>query len=308
MQDLAASTKDFPTVQMVNSKLLELDPSQEKFLTRRFSHLEDAERKHLETIAKKCVALAGDQLNNCVEDYLWWCRGQMEEELYFRRHKTYRRTTLEECVRDVYSDSAYMTRYMNGLLFTQIWWSNHTRTFAHYLDAFISHIPKGARHLEIGPGHGLLLYFACENPNISAIETWDISKASLVLSEEGLRHMGVKNMPQFVETDMMASSDKTFDSIVFSEVLEHMEAPSKALKVLQDLLSDDGRLYLHMPINSPAPDHLFNLPKPEDLSEFLTNAGFEILDENFAPATNYDLDTAIRKQLTISCAYILKKA
>ena len=97
-------------------------------------------------------------------------------------------------------------------------------------------------------------------------------------------------------------------SIVFSEVLEHMEFPGEAMKVLRECLNDDGRLFIHVPINSPAPDHLFNKDTPEEMKAYVESCGFKVIDSIYAPATNYNLEKAIANKLTISCGFILAKA
>lgn len=223
MKITITNTSDFPTVQDLNTRLLSLDPKQEKFLSRRFSSLSKREKRNIEEIALKCVELAGDHTDQCIEDYLWYCKNQVEEELFFRRNGRYRRTTFQECVDDVYSDLAYMTRYMNALLFTQVWWSNHTELMSYYREAFLPLIPVGGRHLEIGPGHGMLLYFACQFSPASTFETWDVSQASLDSTERSLKRMGVSNLPVFRLQDMMEADRELWDTIVLSEVLEHLQ-------------------------------------------------------------------------------------
>ena len=299
-------SEDFPTVNELNEALIAIAPNQEKFLQRRFSNTLPQEAKHLETIALKTMALAGDSVKQCIEDYVWWCGEQLEEELFFRRNKRYRRSTFKECLEEIYNNDEYMTKYMNGLLFTQVWWSNHTQIFTYYLDAYLPLLKDSQSHLEIGPGHGLFLYFACELLPDAAIESWDVSASSLAMTRHGLERMGVTNLPKLQATDMMEPCDRVFDSIVLSEVLEHLEEPALALKQLKGLLNENGRLFINMPINSPAPDHLFNMETPEDLTAFIEAAGFSVESSYLAPVTNYSLEACKKKKLTISCGYILK--
>lgn len=83
--------------------------------------------------------------------------------------------------------------------------------------------------------------------------------------------------------DLFKGPTGLFDSMVFSEVLEHMEDPRGSLEALRGLLAPQGRLFVNMPINSPAPDHLFNADTPEDLEKFIVDAGFKVLDRGFFP-------------------------
>lgn len=87
-----------------------------------------------------------------------------------------------------------------------------------------------------------------------------------------------------------------------------MEKPADSLAVLRSLLAPQGGLFLNMPINSPAPDHLFNCDTPETLEQFVVDAGYRIVDRAFFPATNQTLEAARKKKLTISCVFVAKRA
>ena len=76
----------------------------------------------------------------------------------------------------------------------------------------------------------------------------------------------------------------SFQSVVFSEVLEHMEHPREALEVIRSVMAPDGRLFLNMPINSPAPDHLFNADTPEELEAFVSRGGLQNRGSSVLPS------------------------
>src|SRR5690606_32084775 len=121
-----------------------------------------------------------------------------------------------------------------------------------YKDRFLATNPSGYRHLEIGPGHGLFLYLAANDPSASSVEGWEVSEASLASTREALGKLGLDTLPALRLTDFMDGTSQSFDSVVFSEVLEHMEDPGEALRNLRNLLAPEGRLFINMPINSPA--------------------------------------------------------
>lgn len=312
MTDLDFDTLDafhaqFPRVAEIDAVLLAQDPAQEKYLTRRFRALTAPEAAHLETFAGLVTALCTEGLEAHVRDYLFLCDMQMQEEIHFRRTGRYRLSSFAEANAAVYQNRELMTKYMNGLLLTQLWWSNHTRMLAFYCDRFLAQNPAGYSHLEIGPGHGLLLFLACNDPNLAAAEAWDISEASVALTKHGLDRLAPRAQPALSLVDMFAAPDKRFDSIVFSEVLEHMEKPAEALAALHRCLSDDGRLFIHVPINSPALDHLFNTDTPDEMRAFVEACGFEIEEAFYAPMTNYALEKAVRNRLTVSCGFIARR-
>ena len=198
-----------------------------------------------------------------------------------------------------------MSRYINGLLMTQLWWSNHSDVMRFYANEFIAGNSNDFRHLEVGAGHGLFLYFAANDPKCAHAEGWDVSASSIMASKAALERLDVAKMPVLLEQDLFDNPKGEFDSIVFSEVLEHLDRPTDAMAVLRSLLNKNGRLFINMPINSPAPDHIFNIETPELLSEYLEKAGFKIISSAYYPATNQTMEMSRAKNLTISCAYIL---
>jgi 2-polyprenyl-3-methyl-5-hydroxy-6-metoxy-1,4-benzoquinol methylase len=105
-----------------------------------------------------------------------------------------------------------------------------------------------------------------------------------------------------------AKGDTKFDSIVFSEVLEHMEKPGEALQLLSGLLTPEGQVFINMPINSAAPDHLFNTDTPEELFDFIGSNGLKIVQSAIYPATGNSLERSRRKRLTINCVAVCKSA
>lgn len=287
---------------------IEHSPEQLKFFTRRLQDLSQSDLVALEEIAGHIDNLVKDDFDAHIADYAWLCNEQINEELHFRRFGKYRLNSFQEAYDQVYSNKEYMTRYMNGLLMTQMWWSNHTKVMEFYKSGFLATNPDGYSHLEIGPGHGLFLYFAASDPRSGEVHSWDISEASVAMTRGALHKLGLRKMPNLQLTDMFKEPSGSFDSVVFSEVLEHMEHPGDALDVLRSVLSPRGRLFINMPINSPAPDHLFNAESPEALGDFIESFGLRIVDRQMFPATNQTLEAARRKKLTISCVYVAERA
>jgi hypothetical protein len=59
-------------------------------------------------------------------------------------------------------------------------------------------------------------------------------------------------------------------------------------------------LWIHVPVNSPAPDHIYLLRTPEDAVELVRRAGFEPVDTAFYPMTGQSLERARKHAFTIS--------
>ena len=285
-----------------------ISPAYSKFLDRRLSNADLNELAFLDEIAALIFTLFPKGIEVLAKDYAWLCEQQVEEELYFRRNKSYRLTTFQEALKQVYSDQNYMTRYMNGLLMTQLWWSNHTAVMQYYANSFLKSLKPGSSVLEIGPGHGLLSYMAGESTNCARIECWDISSTSIEQTRHALKKLSISSIIDLRLVDLFDAPEGNFDAVIFCEILEHMEHPKQALEKLRKQLAPMGKVFINMPINSPAPDHLFNQSTPEDLAAFVEMSGLKIIDYQYFPATNYSLQRARDKKLTINCVFVAEAA
>jgi SAM-dependent methyltransferase len=253
--------------------------------------------------------LASGNLDSMIDGYRWMCQMVLEEELHFRRHGTYRLSAFEDANREVYSNAPLMERYMAGLLLSQVLWSNHLATFDFYVRKFCARLRPQSRHLEVGPGHGLLLYKVFEQ-GVSEIAGWDVSRASLGRSAACLESLGVTRPVLLEERNVFAPIGTQdmgrFDSIAISEVLEHVERPGDALTALRACLAPDGRIFVNAPVNAPAIDHIYHFREPEELLHLVRNAGFLVDDVIIAPATGYSEERARRLKVVMSVAIIAR--
>jgi 2-polyprenyl-3-methyl-5-hydroxy-6-metoxy-1,4-benzoquinol methylase len=282
-------------------------PNHRDYLAKRFAPADAAEFAFAEEMARKIEAVAGGELDRICEDYRWLTGAVLEEELHFRRSGHYRLSKFEDADREVYSNLELMSRYMNGLLATQLWWRNHTEILHFFRDHFVARNPRGFSHLEIGPGHGLFLYLAASSPNCASAEGWDISDASIATTRAALDAIGLKREVGLRQINLFEAPNEHFRSITFSEVLEHLEQPQQALAILHRLLTGDGRLFVNAPVNSPAPDHLYLFKTPESVVDMVQAAGFAVEDKLFAPCTGASLERARKLQLSISVGVIARK-
>jgi 2-polyprenyl-3-methyl-5-hydroxy-6-metoxy-1,4-benzoquinol methylase len=299
------SRVDHPSLYQLASVQLDAWPEHEKFLTKRFA---SGDQQKAERLAGLVLRLTGGDPTILAADYRWTCDRLLEEELYFRRTGRYRLTSFAEAEREVYSNKEYMTRYMNGLLLSQIWWGNHTGVINYYVDEFLVGNPPGYRHLEVGPGHGLLLYFAANDARCSLAEGWELSEASLEASRLALRRLAPEREARLVRRSVFDDSpvDARYDSIVISEVCEHLEDPKAALEGLRAVLAPGGRLLVNMPVNSPAPDHLFLLRTPEEVVALVSDSGYDIEATRAFPVSGYSEARARKAGSTISCVVVAR--
>lgn len=297
-----------PKVAKLLAALLARYPKHEPFLNRRFQGNSDADIQTCEVLADQILKLAGDDLETFLHGYEFICQILNEEELYFRRNKAYRLTSFQDALDQVYSNGDYMAAYMRGLLLTQLFWANHTQSIAFYTDRFLGELREGADLLEIGPGHGLLLARAVQAVGHGRVTGWDVSQSSLDHTCSALGSLGITEGFKLQARNLFDSQAEDFDAVVFSEVLEHLEDPNGALAAIRTLIRPGGRLFLNVPVNSPAPDHIYLLRSPEEAFELVEGQGFRILETGCFPATNYTLEQAARHKLTVSVCLIATPA
>ncbi len=297
-----------PKVETLIAAILEKHPKHQQFLARRFADVSDAEKASNEILADQILSLAGDNMDQFVDGYEFICQIQKEEELYFRRNKSYRLTSFQDALDQIYSNTEYMGAYMRGLLVTQLLWSNHTHSISFYTNAFLGNLKSDAELLEIGPGHGLLFARAVKALPNGKVTGWDVSASSLSHTREALAALGVHGGFDLQARNLFDQQAEQFDAVVFSEVLEHLEDPQGALRAIRSLIRPGGKLFLNVPINSPAPDHIFLLRSPDETFDLVRNQGFDILETGCFPATNYSMEQALRHDLTISVSLIATPA
>lgn len=306
MQTLSERLADYPGLSAVVDATLRHWPEHERYCEQRFRADTPDFLARADEFARLALANVGDELDRYVSDYRWMCERFLEEEEYFQRNGRYRLATFEEAYREVYGDLDYMGKYVRGILISQILWDPHARAFDLFRTEFLPGIPEGSSYLEVGPGHGFFLYFASVVSNISTLEAWDVSAASIRETRLSLKRLGVERPIEIVEQDVLNAPDRSeeFDAAVISEVLEHLERPDLALRGLRRALKPGGRLFINAPINSPAPDHIYLWRSTGEFVDFVRAQGFEIEAEHFLPVTGYSLERAVRHNTSISCIVI----
>ncbi len=278
-------------------------PEHSKYLRKSFQARNATTTALAERTAALIETLVDGDFTATVEGYRWMCDMVMAEELEFRRHGRYRHSTFAAVNDAVYQNRAEMSLYMDGLLASSVLWSQHAQTTAFYVERFLAGNPDGFRHLEVGPGHGLLAYYAASDPRCATLTGWDISPVSLEMTRHALDKIGVERAVTLETRDITNSlGEQLFDSIVISEVCEHLEDPVAALASLRTVLADGGRLYVNVPCNAPAVDHIYLLRSPSEATDMVQRAGFSVVESEHVPVAGYSLGKAQRRKASISCA------
>jgi 2-polyprenyl-3-methyl-5-hydroxy-6-metoxy-1,4-benzoquinol methylase len=278
-------------------------PEHERFLVQRFAGPADGHTGFCEQVADRILRIIDDRVDEALDNYRWTCQMMLEEEYAFRRTGRYRHACFADARAAVYDNDAFMARYTDGLLLSQLLWANHAAAIESYWTHFLPRLDPGVDLLEVGPGHGLLLAMAAERSPRTATG-WDVSPTSLAMTRRALDAMGVGTV-RLDRVDLLdASASGQFDAIVASELLEHLDRPAAALDKLRQATRAGGRLFLNIPVNSPAPDHIYLWRTPEEVVDFVRAAGLDIVAARAYPMTGKTEAQARAQALTMSCVVI----
>jgi ubiquinone/menaquinone biosynthesis C-methylase UbiE len=299
-----------PNLTKITDEVLAAWPEHTEFLATRFANCDDHSLSLSEEIAGLVLKLSGVELPAYCTGYRGMCAALIEEDLFFRRNGRYRLSSFADVFEKIYSNREYMGNYLKGILLSQVLWSNQAQACRFYVDRFLTKIPPTADYLEIGPGHGLLMYFASRALTSGTLTGWDASQSSIDLTRETLRTMNVDRPWRLVLTDILEppSVAESFDAVVLSEVLEHLDRPDAALETVHRILSDGGLAFFNVPVCSPAPDHIYLWRSPEEVEDLVRSCGFLILDSEAAPTTGYDLERAKRRRVSINSLLVARRS
>jgi len=298
---LAEIVAPYPAVARIAEAVLKAWPEHDKYMVRSLAGRGAPALETTALLADAALILAGDRLDEIARHYRWTCDRLREEEIHFHRTGAYRLSTFAEADAEVYSNADYMAKYVDGLLFSQVLWSNHARSCDFYFRETPRHLRAGGRLLEVGPGHGLMLYLALRDFGLTAATAWDLSAVSIDQTRHALDLLGVRDATLAVR-DIMAiePGSETYDLVVLSEILEHLEDPKAAMRAVRGLVAEDGLVFVNVPINSPSPDHLYLMENLDDARALLRDTGFEIVAEDAFATQNHPLDRALRNRISVS--------
>ncbi len=105
------------------------------------------------------------------------------------------------------------------------------------------HIPSGGQILDVGCGNGVISRsLGAKGFNVYGI---DVSEKTIQKARSLNKFPNVKF--DVISAEQLIADGKTYDVVICSEVLEHLNEPADLLKVLYRSLSDSGRLIVTVP-------------------------------------------------------------
>lgn len=253
-------------------------PQHAGFLERHFQACNAEDADFIDTLASEVLALAGDELEIFASDYRWMCALFLKHELQYRRSRQLRHAGSDEIRSLYYDNAAEMSRYMHGLLVSQLTWPQHLGAQLIFKREFLPRLRANYRYLEVGPGHGVTMAVVGADARCGSLTGYDISAASIALTRAALARLGVTREVDLSLQDICAAanSDARFDAICISQVLELVSSPVAAIAHLAAALTDDGLLFVNAPVEMRAPDHIRVWHDGAEVDALLTDAGLRL--------------------------------
>jgi 2-polyprenyl-3-methyl-5-hydroxy-6-metoxy-1,4-benzoquinol methylase len=263
-----------------------------------------------EAMAEVVLRLAGDRAEKVAQDYRWLCDQIRDEEINFARTDAYRYSTFEQTNANVYSDNAFMERYMHGLLYSHVLWYMHLSSLHFFRGRLAARIKPGGKVMEVGSGHGLLIYLALVELGMAEAVAWDISAVSLEQTRQALEMLGTAERARYAIQDIhqVDPGSEKFDLIILSHLLEHLEQPVDALRKMRHAVAKGGYLFVNVPLNAPMPDHLQLLRDPDEAVKLITDGGYRVLEIASHTTQAATLSRALKRKIAVTCSIIAEPA
>ncbi|MCE7995957.1 MAG: class I SAM-dependent methyltransferase [Roseivirga sp.] len=248
----------------------------------------------------------GLDMDYAVDKYLNMIEEMVYEQIQFVSSGRYRYSSFDEVNRLVYSNEEYMKPYIHGLLMSQFLWQHHYEIFDFFIERIKKHPSKINRYLEIGGGHGLFINWAydlCSDGN-NSFTCLDISQSSLDLC----KNFNPGKKLNYVHQDVFKHEPvEAYDFISMGEVLEHVEDPIALMQKLHALLTDDGTVFITVPTNAAAIDHIYLFRNAGEIIEVCEKAGFEVVEDFSIYAEDVSVKKAEKFKVSMMYACFLKK-
>ena len=297
----------WPDLRTLCDVVLDCWPEHAGYLAKSFEPRSEGMLATSNHVAAAMLTLTRDETAQVAADYRWLCDRIREEELEFARTGHYRHSSFEQTNAHVYSDPDFMERYMHGLLFSHVLWYMHASSLHFFRQRLEARVPRGGRVLEVGSGHGLLLYLAYTDFGVAQAHGWDLSEVSIAQTRHALAQLGADGDNfHFRIQDMhqLEPDGEKFDLVILSHILEHLDDPVAALLKIRDVVGKRGVLFVNVPLNAPMPDHIILLENPGQAAELIEKGGFRIVEMATHTTQAKRLSQSLRQRIAVTCSII----
>ena len=207
------------------------------------------------------------------------------------------------------NEGEYGPDYLWGMYFSEVFWKIHHNFTNFFLEDFVKNNKTEGKVLEIPSGTGFFLgEFLLANPSWSGTGI-DLSDASISFSK---KLFNVNKIPEksyiIIKKDFLEYPDtEKFDKIMCGEFLEHVEDPVGILTKLNQLLKDDGKVFLTAAVWAAHIDHIYLYNNAEEVRNHIRKAGFLIEKELVQASFEKDEADPEKSKIPVSYAAILSK-
>jgi 2-polyprenyl-3-methyl-5-hydroxy-6-metoxy-1,4-benzoquinol methylase len=182
----------------------------------------------------------------------------------------YRYSSYDEVRAIVYDNPELMNRrYLNGLLLSETFWTNHYKMFHYFVREFCEAGTPSGRILEVPVGTGIFISeFARRNPEWSA-DAIDISESSVAFSRSIARLNGAATINVQRRDVFDLSDEDKYDRLICGELLEHLERPEELLAKLRRLSAPGAKLFVTTAVWAANIDHIYLYTTAQEVREQL---------------------------------------
>tara|TARA_E500000178_G_scaffold337499_1_gene376754 strand:+ start:612 stop:1550 length:939 start_codon:yes stop_codon:yes gene_type:complete len=250
-------------------------------------------------------------LETATKAYLKMCADMMISHLYFYKHNKYPLDQQQDAFEKVYDNVEEMKSYVYGIAISQFLWPTHYAMYSFFINEIKKKELRVSNYLEIGCGHGLFLLEAIKRfENEINYQIVDISKTSIDITKSIIEFNVKKDLKiDYKLQDILKYKfEKKFDFIEMGEVLEHVDTPGELLNKINQILSDEGKLFLSTCVDCPTIDHVYHFKSISEIEKMISSAGFKIDNRLVLPVEDLPMEEIVKRKITINyCALLSKK-
>ncbi len=141
------------------------------------------------------------------------------------------------------------------------------------IEVLRSQLPAGAEVLDVGCGNGVISRSLGEKGfNVQGI---DVSEKAIERAKSLNKFSNVKF--DVVSAEQLVANGQQYHAVICSEVLEHLNEPAKLLKVLHEILKENGVLIVTVPNGKGAREVL--ITKPVQKMQKKNNLAWKLLQK-----------------------------
>lgn len=230
------------------------------------------------------VERGGRTLEDALDAFIRYSNEYLVLQARLNKEGRYLHASYAEVNRAVYQSEVMDQYYLDGLFLSQALWPNHFRMTRYFLDCRGCTHP-GARVLDVPTGPGMYSLLLARHFAFQRLDSVDISARAVEYARRVLQSASpVGEVRCRVENVFAMEVAPIYDFVCCGELLEHLEDPRALLARLNELIKQDGTLFLTTAIYAAAIDHIYLFRNVAEVRALLDEF-FTIRSELILPVT-----------------------